>query len=246
MAFGTDVPGSLCHKRPTRVKKSELLASKKYVRDAVIMGAAVGVFGAGFGVLAVESGFSTLQACALSLLVFTGASQYSAASVLGSGGDPVTAIGAALLLAARNGLYGMTMSTKIFGSVLKRAGAAHLTIDESTALAVGQADPNDVEGAFFAGGLSVFVFWNIGTLIGALGGQAFGDAEALGLDAAFAAGFIVLAMPALRTPAGRTAGMLGGAIAALATLGFRPGVPVILAALGALGAYAIHTPRSSR
>lgn len=246
MAFGTDVPGSFCHTRPSRVKKRVRLTAKKYVKDAVIMGAAVGIFGAGFGVLAVDSGFSTLQACAMSLLVFTGASQYSAASVIGSGGDPVSAIGAALLLAARNGLYGMTMSNKISGSLLKRAGAAHLTIDESTALAVGQPDPADVEGAFFAGGLAVFVFWNIGTLAGALGGQVFGDADALGLDAAFAAGFVVLAMPALRTPAGRTAAILGGIIAAVATLGFRPGVPVILAAAGALGAYAIHTPRSAR
>lgn len=218
-------------------------AGKPYLRDAVIMGVAVGVFGAGFGVLAVESGFSVLQACAMSLLVFTGASQFTAASVIGTGGEPLAAIGAALLLAARNGLYGMTMSGLISGSVLKRAGAAQLTIDESTALAVGQADSDDSEPAFWAGGLAVFVFWNLGTATGALFGQALGDADALGLDAAFAAGFIALAMPALRTPAGRTAGIAGGAIAAVASLGLRPGLPVILAALGALISYQIHFAR---
>ena len=224
---------------------TRLSISKKYVKDAVIMGAAVGIFGAGFGVLAIEAGFSVAQAMAMSLLVFTGASQFSAASVLSTGGDPISAIGAALLLAARNGLYGMTMASHIHGSVAKRIGAAQLTIDESTALAVGQDDPADIEGAFFAGGIAVFVFWNLGTLAGALGGQVLGDADALGLDAAFAAGFISLAIPALRTAAGRTAGIAGGLIAALASLGLRPGVPIILAGVGALVAYQVHYGRNT-
>ncbi|MEZ5341759.1 MAG: AzlC family ABC transporter permease [Acidimicrobiales bacterium] len=224
----------------TRPHSDRNFLAKRYARDAVIRGAAVGIFGAGFGVLAIDAGFSVLQALAMSLLVFTGASQFSAASVLSTGGDPASAIGAALLLAARNGLYGMTMAGHIDGSLGKRMAAAHITIDESTALGVGQDNPDDVEGAFFAGGLSVFFFWNLGTLAGALGGQALGDADALGLDAAFASGFISLAMPALRSSEGRTAAIAGSVIAAVGSLVFRPGIPIILAGLGAFVAYRIH------
>ncbi len=118
----------------------------------------------------------------------TGASQFAAVGVIGAGGSPISAAGSALLLAARNGLYGMTVSEFITGSRVKRTVAAHLTIDESTALAIGQKDPGNREAAFWAGGLSVFLFWNLGTLVGALGGTALGDPAKLGLDAAFPGG----------------------------------------------------------
>ncbi len=211
---------------------------RTYARDALVIGAATGVFGAAFGVLATTTGLSVAKACAISLLVFTGASQFLAVSIAGTGGDPATAIGSALLLGARNAFYGMTMSAHIRGPLAKRAVAAHLTLDESAALAVGQRRPEDVEPAFWAGGISVFLFWNLGTLIGAVGGDAIGDPAALGLDAAFPAGFVALLMPALKTRAGRVAAGSGLTIAMIALPFTRPGLPIVLAALGALGAYA--------
>ena len=215
---------------------------KPYVRDGIVVGVAVGVFAIGFGVLAVSSGLSVAQTMAMSLLVFTGASQFAAVGVIGAGGSPATAIGSALLLAARNGLYGMTMSRHIEGSVWKRGLAAHLTIDESTALGTSQDDPADIAHAFWAGGISVFVFWNIGTLIGAVGGQAIGDPNALGLDAAFPAGFISLAAGSLRTRAGRVAAASGLAIALVAVPFTRAGIPILLAAGGAVVALAFAGP----
>lgn len=216
--------------------------TRSYVRDAIILGVAVGVFGAGFGVLAVTSGLTVLQACAMSLLVFTGASQIAAVSVVGAGGSPATAIASALLLGARNAFYGMTMASHLGGSVLKRAAAAHLTIDESTAMATAQSDRSDTEGAFWASGLSVFIFWNAGTVLGAVGGSAIGDPNALGLDAAFPAGFIALMMPALRHRSGRTAAIAGAVVAAIAVPFTRPGVPIILAAAGAVVALVLAGP----
>ncbi|MDA3038098.1 MAG: AzlC family ABC transporter permease [Actinomycetota bacterium] len=214
------------------------MLQRTYVRDALVIGAATGVFGVAFGVLATTTGFSVAQAGALSVLVFTGASQFAAVSVAGAGGDPITALGSALLLGARNAFYGMTMSAHVKGSLLKRAVAAQLTIDESAALAIGQRKPEDIEPAFWAAGLSVFVFWNLGTLAGALGGDAIGHPSALGLDAAFPAGFIALVMPALRTRAGRVAAVSGLAIAMVALPVTRPGLPIVLAAVGALVAHA--------
>jgi len=216
--------------------------SKPYVKDGIIVGVATGIFAIGFGVLAVSSDLSVAQTMVMSLLVFTGASQFAAVGVIASGGSPATAIGSALLLGARNGFYAITMSRYISGSVWKRGLAAQLTIDESTALGTSQDDPEDIANAFWVGGVSVFVCWNVGTLIGALGGQAIGDPNALGLDAAFPAGFISLTAGALRTRAGRIAAASGFTIALVAVPFTRAGVPILLAAGGAVVALALVRP----
>lgn len=216
--------------------------NKPYFRDGIIVGFATGIFAIGFGVLAISADLSVAQTMVMSLVVFTGASQFAAVGVIAAGGSPATAIGSALLLGARNGFYSMTMSDHIKGSVWKRALGAHLTIDESTALGMAQEDPSDVESAFWVGGVSVFVFWNVGTLIGAIGGQAIGDPNALGLDAAFPAGFISLAAGSLRHTAGRIAAAAGFVIAIVAVPFTPAGVPILLAAAGAVIALALTGP----
>ena len=216
------------------------------VRDALAIGAAVGVFGATFGVLAVAAGLTAVQTQAMSLLVFTGASQFAAVGVLDSGGTPAAAVGSALLLAARNGLYGVTLARDVTGGRVRRLLAAQLVIDESTAMAT--AHPEDAERAFWVTGLSVFVFWNLGTAVGALGGGAIGDPATLGLDAAFPAGFVALMAPHLRRPDGRTAAVVGGLVA-LVSVPFVPaGVPVLLAAVGVIPGYLAgrHTQTDDR
>lgn len=218
------------------------LPKKPYVKDGVIVGLATGIFGVGFGVLAISADLSVAQTMVMSLCVFTGASQFAAVGVIAAGGSPATAIGSALLLAARNGFYSMTMSQYIRGPIWKRALAAHVTIDESTALGTSQEHRGDVEGAFWVGGISVFVFWNLGTLLGAIGGQAIGDPNTLGLDAAFPAGFISLAAGSLRHQAGRIAAASGFAIAIISLPFTQAGVPILLAAAGAVIALALTGP----
>lgn len=213
-----------------------------YRRDAIVIGAATGVFGVAFGVLAVASGLTVAQACVMSLLVFTGASQFAAVSVIGVGGDPATAIGSGLLLGARNALYGMTMARHLTGSWLRRAAVAQLTIDESTAIGTAQSDPDDIEPAFIAGGIAVFFFWNLGTLLGAAGGNAIGDPNDFGLDAAFPAGFIALTAPALRHRPGQIAAITGIVIALVSIPFTRPGIPILLAAGGAVLALVVAGP----
>lgn len=204
------------------------------IAGGVVLGAAVGVFGVAFGVLATTSGLSVAQACAMSVLVFTGASQFLAVRVVADGGVPAAAIAGALLLAARNGVYGMAMSRVVRGSRGRRMIAAQLVIDESTAMAAAQDDPAARERAFWATGLAVFVFWNAGTIAGAVLGRGIGDPAALGLDAAFPAGFVALLLPHLRTRPGRVAAGIGGT-AALALVPFVPaGVPILVASLATL------------
>ncbi len=212
-----------------------------YLRDAVVIGAATGVFGMAFGVLATTNDLTVAKTMAMSLLVFTGASQFAAVGVIGSGGGEATALGSALLLAARNGFYGIALAENIRARLWRRLLGAQLVIDESTALALAQDERQDREGAFWAGGISVFVFWNLGTLLGAIGGDAIGDPQALGLDAAFPAGFIALAAPAFGHRRGLAAALGGTLIALVATPLVRPGVPILLAAFAAVAAMAVPT-----
>ncbi len=209
-------------------------ARRSPVAASIILGVATGVFGVSFGVLAVATGLSVAKTCALSLLVFTGASQFAAVGVIGAGGTPLAALGSALLLAARNSAYGLVLAPEVRGPWWRRMVAAHLVLDESTAMAMAQSEPRDRVRAFWATGLAVFVCWNIGTLAGALGGGAIGDPKTLGLDAAFPAGFVVLLAPHVRRVDGRVAAVLGGAIALVLVPLTPPGVPIIAAGLAAL------------
>ncbi len=199
----------------------------------VTLSVAVGVFAVSFGVGSVSAGASVTQTCAMSLLVFTGASQFSAMSVIGSGGSVGSALAGALLLAARNGVYGLSMARVLPGSLGMRLVAAQLTIDESTAMAASQRDPRLQRAAFWITGVSLYLCWNIGTLIGALAGSAI-DPRAFGLDAAFPAGFVAMLWPTVRTLRGRLAAALG-ALICLSLIPFTPiGVPILCASLAML------------
>jgi 4-azaleucine resistance transporter AzlC len=200
----------------------------------VVLGFAVGVFGISFGLIAVTSGLSPAKACAMSLLIFTGASQFAAVGVVASGGSPASAVASALFLAARNGVYGLAMSPILSGGLPRRLVAAQLVIDESTAMATAQPDRVTQEKAFWASGLAVFVFWNVGTLVGALGGRLIGDPRVWGLDAAFPAAFVALLGPHLRTVGGRRTALLGGAIVLVLSPLLPPGVPIVIAATASL------------
>jgi 4-azaleucine resistance transporter AzlC len=202
---------------------------RKVIRDCVTLGAAVGASGLSFGAVAVAAGLSTLQACVLSLLVFSGGSQFALVGVLAAGGSAVTGVAGAALLGSRNTLYAVRLATllRVFGA--RRVASAHLTIDESTAMAVTAPDGLR-DTAFWVTGLTVFAGWNLATLLGALGAGVF-DTNAIGLDAAVGAAFLALLVPQIHhVSAARIA--LGGALLAAAAIPFTPtGVPVILAAL---------------
>lgn len=204
------------------------------VTASIVLGIAVGIFGISFGVLAVAAGLTAAQACAMSLLVFTGASQFAAVGVIDAGGSTPAALGSALLLGARNAAYGLTMSKILRGRLPTKLLAAQLVIDESTAMSTAQPDPIDQRRAFWWAGASVFVFWNLGTLLGALGGDAIGDPERYGLDAAFPAGFVALVVPHLKSFEGRVAAAMGVAIALLLVPVAPAGLPVLAASVAVL------------
>jgi 4-azaleucine resistance transporter AzlC len=160
--------------------------------DSLSIGITVGAFGSAFGAAAVASHYSVLQACLLSLLTFSGASQFAVIGVLGSGGSAISAIATSSLLGIRNGLYGVRMAQILKISGIKRIFGAQLTIDESTGVALSQRTPAEMKTGFWYTGLAVYIFWNLFTLLGALGASALGDPAAWGLDTAIPAIFLGL------------------------------------------------------
>ena len=178
--------------------------------------------------------------------MFTGASQFAFVGVIATGGSAAAAVGSGLLLAARNGVYGLALAPVLQGPLGRRLLAAQFVIDESTAMATAQPDQPCGSRAFWWSGLSIFVRWNAGTVIGALAGGALSDPAALGLDAAFPAGFVVLIGPHLRNRAGRQAAVLAALVVLVTTPFLRPGVPILVAALAILVGLRTPAPEPSQ
>jgi 4-azaleucine resistance transporter AzlC len=215
------------------------------IRDGVGLGLAVGVSGVAFGAAAVSSGLSAWQACALSLLAFTGASQFALAGVVAAGGSLLAGTAGAMLLGSRNTLYGLRLSDTLRPRGPRRLLVALGVIDETTAMTLAQQDPAAGRTAFTATFATLYATWNLATLAGAIGAGRVGSPDTFGLEVVGPAAFLALIYPRLR--AGRTERLvaLTGAAIALATTTVLPaGVPVILAAVAAL-AGALASPAAA-
>jgi predicted branched-subunit amino acid permease len=197
---------------------------------ALTVGAATGASGLAFGALSTTAGLSLTQTAALSMLMFTGASQFAFVSAVGAGGNPFAGAATAALLGARNAFYGLRLSRLLNVRSGRRMVAAHLMIDESAAMALGQTAETDARLAFWATGWSVFAMWNIASIVGALGVRALPDPKVAGLDAAAPAAFLALVAPRITDRRLWGIALLCAAVA----LGMVPitptGVPVLLAA----------------
>jgi len=207
------------------------------IRQAVSVALATGLYGVSFGALAVAAGLTVPQAMALSLLMFSGGSQFAFIGVVGAGGLPGAAIATAGLLGVRNGLYGPQVAPLLDAHGWRRPLAAQLTIDESTAVATAHQAPHAAKLGFWWTGVGVFVLWNLFTLVGALVGDRMGDPARYGLDAAAAAAFLALVWPRVTGPGSGLAQTVavGAVVVALAFTPLLPaGLPVLLAALVAI------------
>ncbi|MEI7660248.1 MAG: AzlC family ABC transporter permease [Actinomycetes bacterium] len=205
-------------------------------RDSLSVSITVGAYGIAFGAAAVANGFSVLQSCLLSLLTFSGASQFAVVGVLGAGGTALSGIATASLLGFRNGLYGVIMAPRLKVKGFKRIVAAQVTIDESTAVALAQEVRGEkaMRQGFWLTGFGVFFFWNLFTVAGALGAQAMGDIRAWGLDSAVPAAFLGLVWPRLQSTRDRVLAV-GAMVFALAMTPILPaGLPIIATAFIAI------------
>lgn len=214
------------------------------VRQSLSVGLATGAYGVSFGALAVAAGLSLWQTMALSTLLFSGGSQFAIVGIVAAGGSGVAAVATSSLLGLRNSLYALQVSRMLDVRGLRRVAAAQLTIDESTAVAVGQPERQASRLGFWVTGVTIFVLWNLATLAGALVGDALGDPRAYGLDAAASAAFLALLWPRLRSREAQAVGVAAALIALLLAPHSPAGVPVLVAAVTAVVAGA--RPRRDR
>ena len=215
------------------------------MRDSLSVGVAVGAYGVAFGAASVAAGLSVAQTALMSLLAFTGGSQFAVIGVVAGGGSMLAAVGGAWLLGARNTVYAMRLAPLLRPRGGRRLLAAMGTIDETTAMAIAQPDPREGRRAFWWTFAGVWVMWNISTVAGAAGATALGDPARFGLDAVVPAAFLALLAGALRSGALQRWIAVTGAVIAFALVPITPaGVPV-LASSAALLLALVMGPRAA-
>lgn len=220
--------------RPAGDPRSTGTAIRRIRRNGFSIGLATGLYGISYGALATASGLDLWQAMVLSAVMFTGGSQFAFIGVIGGGGSALGAAAASLLLGLRNTLYGLTLSRVLPRGGWKGAARAHLTIDESAALAASGDGLPVKRAGFWAAGVWVYVFWNVFSLVGALAGQYVADPGAWGLDAAAAAAFLALLWPRLQRAEAVAIAVAAAFVALLTTPVLPAGIPVLAAALVAV------------
>ncbi|HWW52930.1 MAG TPA: AzlC family ABC transporter permease, partial [Acidimicrobiales bacterium] len=209
----------------------EASVRRRVLRDSLGVGIATGAYGLSFGALSSAAGLSIPETCVLSLLAFTGASQFA---FIGSAANPVAATTSALLLGVRNGFYSLRTRSIVRPRGLTRLLAAQWTIDETTAMASAQESDGAARLAFWATGASVYTLWNLATLLGAIGAAKLGSPQRFGLDAAEPAAFLALLAPRLRDRSTVIVAAVGALVALASTPVSPAGVPILLAALVAV------------
>lgn len=219
-----------------RADPPELSAERRaqVVRQSLSVGIATGLYGVSFGALSVAAGLSVVQTCLLSLLLFSGGSQFAFVGIVGSGGSGAAAVATSTLLGLRNGLYGLQLSRLLRLRGWRRLAGAQITIDESTAVAIGQPERTASRLGFWLTGASVFLLWNLMTLVGAVVGNALGDPKKYGLDAAAASAFLALLWPRLKAGEARVVAVAAAFVAIVLSPFVPAGVPVLAAGLAAV------------
>ena len=211
-----------------------MTTDRSVIVDSLGVGLATGLYGVSFGVISTTSGLSVLQTCALSLMVFTGASQFAFIGIIASGGNPVTGALTAVLLGSRNMFYGLSLARLLDLRGGQRLASAHFVIDESTAMAVTRDTRRQARLGFYWTGISIFVLWNLTTFLGARAGTAIGDPRTYGLAAAVGAAFLGLLWPRLTSGHARSIALFAAAVA----LGVAPltaaGIPIIVGGAAAV------------
>ena len=203
------------------------------IRISLPFALAVVAFGVSFGVLARSAGMGTIAPIVFSAVTWAGSAQFAAAAIFSSDGAVASAITAAILLNSRYLAMCAALAPSLSGGRARRAAHGAAVVDESWALSArgdGTFDTDKLVGV----ALTLYPAWVLGTAVGAIGGDAIGDPEALGLDAAFPALFLALMVTQLRSSTHVLAAVLGGLIA-LALVPLTPaGVPIIAASAAGL------------
>jgi predicted branched-subunit amino acid permease len=205
------------------------------------VGFATGLYGISFGALSVAAGLDFWQTMALSLLMFSGGSQFAFVGVIATGAGVVPAVLSAWLLGVRNGFYAIRLAPVLSLSGILKPIGAQLTIDESNGVSLSQEpDLAKQRQGFWFTGIAVFVFWNLLTAAGALLGSVIGDPADWGLDAAAGAAFLGLIWPSLKKSKLLLLAVVSAFTATLLSEFVPAGIPVLLTALVAVAFWLVE------
>jgi len=201
------------------------------MRAAAMLAPGPLLFGISFGLLAPTAGMDDPAAVVFSATTFAGSAQFAAVSVLGVGGSVVAAVVAAALLNIRYAPMSVAAASAFHGPWWRRLVEAQLIVDESWALAGRRGYRREI---LIGAGLLLYPLWIVGTVLGVLVGDRLGTPEDYGLDGAFAALFLGLALPTLRTPRAIGAATLAAGIVLVLTPFVPAGVPLVAASAACL------------
>ena len=211
----------------------EIAIRRRIRRQAASITAAVAPFGIVFGATAQTAGLTLLEAIGFSALIFGGSSQFAAVEILGDGGSVASAAIAGLLLNVRSLAFGVIMAPALTGAWWSRAWMSQLMIDESTAVGAAQDERRWRRYGYLAGGIGVFVVWNLTTVVGFLLFSEAGDLiTRLGLDAAGPAAFLALLWPRLAQRRQAAVAIAGAAVALVLVPVAPAGVPILASMIG--------------
>jgi predicted branched-subunit amino acid permease len=200
------------------------------IKAIILVCLAVGVVGMSYGSLAMAYGFPVWVPFVLSITVLAGASEFMFIGIVASGGNPLAAAAAGLLVNARHVPFGVTVRELVGKRGLSLLGC-HIMNDESVVFGLSQKTPEQRKAAYWLCGLAWRSSGRLARCWGR-GGQTLTRPETIGLDAVFPAILLALVVPAFknRTTLIRAC---SGAMLSLAAVPFAPvGLPVLLSLLG--------------
>ncbi|AFJ45209.1 AzlC family ABC transporter permease [Shimwellia blattae] len=201
------------------------------VKAIALVALAIAITGASYGSLAAAYGFPLWVPFMLSLFVLAGASEFMFIGIVASGGHPLAAAAAGLLVNARHIPFGVNVRDLV-GKGASGLLGCHIMNDESVVFGLSQHTPAQRRAAYWLCGMGVAICWPLGAVLGSVAGRLLPSAEAIGLDAVFPAILLALVLPALRhkTTCIRAS---GGALLALGTVPLLPvGLPVLISLFG--------------
>ncbi len=154
-------------------------------------------FGLAYAVTARGAGLTPFETQLMSLIVFSGGAQFSAAGLLAAGASGVGIVLTTFLINLRHLLYGLSLGQRVKLSGPKKLIAAYFLTDEAFGVTVVSGERR--MGYLFGAELSVFVVWNLSTLVGSLLSSAVPAPERLGIDFVFPLAFLALLIPLLKS-----------------------------------------------
>jgi 4-azaleucine resistance transporter AzlC len=210
-------------------------ARRRLLVDAMGIAASALGFGFVYGLAARDAGFSPIEAIAMSLIVFGGASQFAAVGYVVSGLAWPAIVLLTALLNARHLLYSAALAPWLREvPFARRAVAAHLVTDEAFALSVAhfrRLGRTDEWGYWIAAIVATLIPWNLATAAGVILGGQIPDPAQFGVDIIFPAAMIGLSVGLITGRRELVAAIVGAGVGVIVALLMSPAIGIITGGL---------------